>query len=97
MSTPTAKCIRYPHSENRQEEAYLVDVAVIDKILLSQKDHLLSMYNVMTNKIWSLSVRHKTRAAAFGLLSLFRPTWELFEYEYKYHELLKMFEEYTIA
>lgn len=97
MSTPIANRIRYPHSKDRKQEAYIVDVTSIDPILLKQKDHLMSMYNDMTNTVLGPYLRHKTRGAAFILLELFRPTWELFEYEYKYHELYKMFDEYTIV
>ena len=97
MSTPTANRIRYPHSKDRKQEAYIIDVQDVDPILLKQKDHLMSMYNTMTNKVWSFTIRHKTRASAFILLELFRPTWTLFEYEYKYHELYKMFDEYFIG
>jgi len=94
---PPARRIRYPHSENRKEEAYIVDVVSVDQMLIKQKDHLLSMYNDMTNNELSPYIRHKIRSAAFILLDLLRPTWELFEYEYKYHELHKMFDEYTIV
>ena len=92
-----ARRIRYPHSENRKEEAYVVDVEVVDRVLIAQKDYVLELYNDMANTELHLTVRHKLREAAFALLMVFRPTWELFEYEYKYHELHKMFDEYIIV
>ena len=94
---PPARRVLYPHSENRKEEAYVVDVTSIDQMLIKQKDHLLSMYNDMTNTVLGSYMRHRTRRAALLLLDLFRPTWELFDYEYKYHELYAMFDEYTIV
>lgn len=97
MSAPIANRVHYPHTKDRKQEAYVVDVQAIDSILLKQKDHLMSLYNTMTNTVFASIVRHKTRASAFTLLELLRPTWTLFEYEYKYHELYKMFDEHTIV
>lgn len=97
MSTPIANRIRYPHSKDRKQEAYIVDVQAVDRLLIKQKEYVLDLYKDMTNPQYHLQVRHKFRTMAFEFLDGIRPLWEMFEYEYKYYELHAMFNEYTIA
>jgi hypothetical protein len=97
MSTPTANRIRYPHSQDRKQEAYIVDVHDVDRMLMKQKEYVLNLYKDMTNPAYQVQVRHQFRTMAFDFLYCIRPLWQIFEYEYKYYELHAMFYGYTIA
>lgn len=98
-STPVvtpAVNIRYPYNKDRRLSAYVVDKESIDPILIRQKNLLYEMYNHMTNTNIPLSNRQLLRVQAIDTLELLRPIWTLFDYEYKYHELFRMFDEYGI-
>lgn len=97
MSTPTANRIRYPHSRDRKQEAYIIDVNDVDRMLIKQKESVLDLYTDMTNPKYQIQIRHQFRTMAFDFLDGIRPLWQMFEYEYKYYELHAMFNEYTIA
>ena len=97
MSTPTANRIRYPHSRDRKQEAYIIDVNDVDRMLIKQKESVLDLYTDMTNQKYQIQIRHQFRTMAFDFLDGIRPLWQMFEYEYKYYELHAMFNEYTIA
>ncbi len=102
MTTPTvtpAVNIRYPFYKDPAVKvwAYVVDKEAIDPILLRQKDSLYEMYNHMTNTNIPLGNRQLLRQQAIDTLELLRPLWIMFEYEYKYHELFRMFDECTIS
>jgi len=97
MLVKPAPFIRFPHSLNRRDSFYRVDQDRIDPILVRQKDQLYGMYNNMTNKDNDLRYRHRVRQDALFLLEFLLPLWKLFDYEYKYHELFRMFDEYTIV
>lgn len=97
MLVEPAPFVKYPHSESRLDGFYRVDEETIDRILLKQKAQLHGMYNNMTNKDNDLRYRHHVRQDAFFLLEFLLPLWKLFEYEYKYHEFFRMFDEYNIV
>jgi hypothetical protein len=97
MQVTPAPFIRYPHSQNREDRFFRVDVDTIDPILLRQKDMIYEMYNHMTNTNLAIGVRQTIRQQAIDTLFLLNPLWKMFEYEYKYQELYRMFDEYTIV
>lgn len=97
MKVEPAPFIRYPHSENRRDSFYKVDQEVIDPILVRQKDMVYEMYNHMTNTNLAIGVRQTLRQQAIDTLFLLYPLWKMFDYEYKYEELYRMFDEYTIV
>lgn len=96
MQVTPALYLKYPQSQNRQDRFFRVDVDTIDPILLRQKDSLYEMYNHMTNTNIPLGSRQLLRQQAIDTLELLRPLWIMFEYEYKYRELFRMFDECTI-
>ena len=97
MQVTPASFISYPQSQNREDKFFRVDSDKIDPILLRQKDSLYEMYNHMTNTNIPLGNRQLLRQQAIDALELLRPLWIMFEYEYKYRELFRMFNEYTIV
>lgn len=97
MKVEPAPFIRYPHSKNRRDSFYRVDQEVIDPILVRQKDMVYEMYNHMTNTNLAIGVRQTLRQQAIDTLFLLYPLWKMFDYEYKYEELYRMFDVYTIV
>ena len=97
MQVTPASFISYPQSQYREDKFFRVDSDKIDPILLRQKDSLYEMYNHMTNTNIPLGNRQLLRQQAIDALELLRPLWIMFEYEYKYRELFRMFNEYTIV
>jgi hypothetical protein len=101
MTTPVvtpAVNIRYPFYKDHAVKvwAYVVDKDSIDPLLMQQKEHILSLYRTAGTKMHTLWARKRARQDALELLQLFRPLWIMFEYEYKYHELFQMINEYSI-
>lgn len=97
MSNVPAPRIRYPHSEDRKLEAYVVGTTEVDQILYQQKESILRLYNGLSDSSHSILLRNAAREHALYMLELFRPFWVMFEYEYKYHELYNLLTEYTIV
>jgi hypothetical protein len=97
MNNTPAPFIPYPQNQNCEARFFRVDTDKIDPILLRQKDSLYEMYNHMTNTNIPLGNRQILRQQAIDTLELLRPLWIMFDYEYKYHELFRMFDECTIS
>lgn len=99
MTTPTvtpAVNIRYPFYKDPAVKvwAYVVDKEAIDPLLMQQKNYILGLYRTSTLSEVDIDVRHQAREYGMSLLKILRPLWTMFEYEYKYHELFQMFDDY---
>ena len=102
MITPTvtpAVNIRYPFYKDPAVKvwAYVVDKEAIDPLLMQQKAHIMSLYRTMGNTVHNLWVRNRARNEAIDTLTLLRPLWIMFDYEYKYEELFCLINEYPIV